>query len=125
MATIITQRAVITQDMPSRLLTLQLPPGVTLDKWVEAETARLRQAYPKPKAAAVELGAEAAEMLRIAKNNRDEWEQKYQLYKLILREDLGWAKKGLANDIPFIERRQFPVRGYEVEAYDQDALYPL
>ncbi len=121
----VTQRSVITQDVPSRLLTLTLPAGVTLDKWVETETARLRHQYPKPKAGAVELGRDYAEMLRIARDRRNYWNERYELLKLDLREELGWAKKGTADEIPFIDRRQFPVKGYEVESYEQDALFPV
>jgi hypothetical protein len=125
MAVTVTQRSVITEDVPSRLLALTLPPGVTLDKWVEMETARLRHAYPKPKVAAAELGLDYAEMLRVARHNRNYWAERYELLKLDLREELAWAKKGTVNGIPFVDRRQFPVNGYAVESYEQDALFPV
>lgn len=125
MGTTVSHRAVVSVDAPSHLLTLQLPPGMTLEKWVEQETARLREQYPRPKEPAKELGRDYAEMLRTAKHQRDFWTTKYELLKLELREDLGWAKKGLADGIPFIDRRQFPVSGYTVDSYDQDALFPV
>lgn len=125
MATKITQRAVVTEDMPSKLLTLKLPPGVTLDAWVEQENQRLRSRYPNVKHPYTELGDESAEMFRIARYNRTLWEQRYQLVKLMLREDLEWGKKGTANGIPFIDRRIFHVDMFETPEHDVDALYPL
>lgn len=125
MAVTVSQRSVITQDVPSRLLAITLPPGVTLEKFVEAETERLRGLYPKPKTGSIELGPEVAEMLQIAKYNRAFWEERYQLTKLEIREQLGWAKKATNGGIAFADRRQFPVTGYEVESFEQDAIFPL
>jgi hypothetical protein len=121
----IRQRTEVTEDYPSQLLLLRRPPGVSLVKWVKSETGRLKETYPEIKESAKELGPEAAEMLRTAKYNRDLWSERYELVKLEIREQLGWAKKGTASDIPFIERRKFTVRDYHVNAYDEDALYPL
>ena len=121
----VTQRSVITQDVPSRLVAISLPPGLTLEKYVEAETDRLRGLYPKPTVNSVELGPEIAEMLEIARYNRAYWEERYQLTKLAIREELGFAKKGLNGGVPFVDRRQFPVTGYEVESFEQDAIFPL
>lgn len=121
----ITKRARIVEDVPAHLVEVKLPPGVTLEKYIETVNARLKGLYPKPKVDSVELGPECAEMIRIAKYNRDLWEMRYQLLKLEIREQLGFAKKGTADGIPFIDRRQFPVSGYKVDPYDQDAIYPL
>jgi hypothetical protein len=121
----VTQRAVVTEDMPSGLLTLKLPPGVTLDKWVKTETERLRTVYPETKWATIELGSESAEMLRVARHNKQVWEQRYELLKLKLREDMQWAKKGTCNEVPFIDRRIFHVDDFVTSAHDVDALYPL
>lgn len=121
----VTQRSVITQDVPSRLVAISLPPGTTLERYVEAETDRLRGLYPRPTVNSVELGSELAEMLDIAKYNRAFWEEKYQLTKLAIREELGFAKKATSGGIAFADRRQFPVSGYEVESFDQDGIYPL
>lgn len=121
----IRQRTEITEDYPSQLLLLRRPPGVSLEKWVRSETHRLKETFPEIKETAKELGPEAAEMLRTAKHNRDLWNERYELLKLDIREQLGWAKKGTVNDIPFIERRIFPVRDYHVDAREEDALYPL
>lgn len=125
MSVTVTQRSVITQDVPSRLLAVTLPAGTTLEKYVEQETDRLRGLYPKPKINSAELGPELAEMLSIAKYNRTYWEERYQLTKLAIREELGWAKKGLSGGVPFVDRRIFPVTGYEVEPYEQDAIFPV
>lgn len=125
LATTISHRAVITQDVPSHLLTLKLPAGFSLDKWVEQENARIRQMYPTYKDPAKELGREYAEMWRLARYNVRFWAERYELLKLETREELGWAKKGLADGIPFVDRRMFPVQGYEVDGYEQDALYPV
>jgi hypothetical protein len=125
MATKITQRAVVTEDMPSGLLTLKLPPGVTLDNWVKHETMRLRGLYPNPKNPYTELGTEAAEMFRIARANRQLWNERYELLKLKLREDMEWGKKGTADGVPFIDRRIFHVDEFSTSEHDVDALYPL
>jgi len=125
MAVTVTQRSVINQDVPSRLLAVTLPPGTTLERFVEQETDRLKALYPKPKTQSVELGPELAEMLQIARYNRNYWEERYQLVKLALREELGFAKKGTSGGVPFVDRRQFPVTGYEVEPFEQDGIYPL
>lgn len=121
----VTQRAVVTEDMPSGLLTLKLPPGVTLDNWVTQETARIRALYPVPKNDYTELGTETAEMLRIARFNRQMWEQRYELLKLRIREDMAWGKKGTADGVPFIDRRIFHIDEHPTAAHDVDALYPL
>lgn len=118
-------RTVIKQDVPSGLLTLTLPPGISLDKWVKMETARIEHQYPSIKEGSVELGAETEEIFRICKAERDTWNIRYEVAKLHLREDLGYAKRGLANGIPFIERRITSVSDYHVDAYEQDALYPI
>jgi hypothetical protein len=125
MTTTVEHRSVIRQDVPSGLLTLQLPPGVSLDKWVEMENTRLKHQFPAIKEPYAELGAEASEILNICKAERALWAMRYEVHKLRLREDLGFAQRGLANGVPFIERRMFPVKGYEVDPYEQDALYPL
>lgn len=121
----IRQRTEVTEDYPSQLLLLKRPPGVSLVKWVKSETGRLKETYPEIKEAAKELGPEAAEMLRTAKYNRDLWNERYELVKLEVREQMGWAKKGTALDVPFIERRKFTVRDYHVNSYEEDSLYPL
>ena len=125
MTTTVEHRSVIRQDVPSGLLTLQLPPGVSLDKWVEMENVRLKQQFPVVKEPYAELGIEASEILNICKAERALWAMRYEVHKLRLREELGFAHRGLANGVPFIERRIMNVRGYEVEPYEQDALYPL
>lgn len=125
MAITITQRTQITQDVPSKLIALELPPGVSLEKFVEQETERLRGLYPKPKVNSIELGSELAEMLQVARANLHFWEERYALVKLAIREELGFAKKGLNGGVPFVDRRQFPVSEYHVEPFDQDAIYPV
>lgn len=125
MATTITRRAVITQDVPDYLLTLELPGGMTLDKWVEMETARIRQMYPDYKDRDVELGREYGEMFRIARHNRTEWEKRYELLKLDVREQMGWHRRGLADGLPFVTRRINNVKPYAVPGYVNDALYPV
>lgn len=121
----VTQRSVITQDVPSRLVAIEVPAGTTLEKYIEAETERLRTKYPEPTVNSIELGSELAEMLHIARANRAYWEERYQLTKLAIREELGFAKKGLNGGIPFVDRRIFPVTGYEVENFTQDAIFPV
>jgi hypothetical protein len=125
MSTTYEHRSVIRRDVPTGLLTLQLPPGVSLDKWVKMETARLRHQFPEVKEASVELGKEASEILDICKAERDLWTMRYEVHKLHIREDMGYAHRGLADGLPFIERRITPVKGYEVNPYEQDALYPV
>jgi hypothetical protein len=125
MAIKITQRAVVTEDMPSGLLTLKLPPGTTLDKWVEHENARLKDRFPEIKHATKELGPELSEMLQIARRNKKLWEERYELIKLQIREEMEWSKKGTANDVPFIDRRIFHVKTFETPEHDVDALFPL
>lgn len=125
MAIRIEHRARLIEEVPARLLTLTLPAGVTLDKWVKMETARLREMYPEPKNPGTELGAESAEMFRVAKKNRDMWERYYQLVKLDIREQLEWGKKALADDIPFLDRRIINISGYHVDPRTEDALFPV
>jgi hypothetical protein len=125
MTTTYEHRSVIHRDVPTSLLTLQLPPGVSLDKWVKMETARLRHQYPEVKEPSVELGGETSEILDICKAERDLWTMRYEVHKLHIREEMGYAYRGLAEGLPFIERRITPVKGYEVNPYEQDALYPL
>lgn len=125
MAKKISKRVTITQDVPEQVVLLQRPPGIGLKKWVDMESARLRYEYPKPKETSKELGLVAAEIMDVTRHEAKDWDEKYQLAKLMVRELLGWASVGTANGVPFVERRQFPVSGYAVDAYDQDALYPL
>lgn len=125
MSTTVEHRSVIRQDVPTGLLTLHLPPGISLDKWVRMETARIKHQYPVIKESYAELGAEAKEILEICKAERDVWNMRYELHKLRLREDLGFAHRGQANGIDFIERRITKVREYSVPEQEQDALYPL
>jgi hypothetical protein len=125
MAIKITQRAVVTEDMPSGLLTLKLPPGTTLDNWVKDENQRIKDRFPEIKHETRELGPELAEMLRIAKHNKQLWEQRYELIKLQIREELQWARKGTADDLPFIGRRIFHVKTFETPEHTVDALFPL
>lgn len=115
----------ITQDVPEQLTLLRRPPGIGLERWVKMESARLTAEYPKPKEDSVELGTEFAVMMDVARHERNDWNQTYELFKLLLRERMGWASRATANGQPFVERRQFHVSGYPVEPYDQDALYPL
>lgn len=118
-------RAEIVEDVPSRLLTLQLPPGISLDKWVKMETARLRHAYPEPKELATELDPELAEMLITSKAQLKRWTKSYQLTKLEIRGELGFHQVGTVRGVPFAERRMYPVKGYTVHPYDLDAIFPL
>jgi hypothetical protein len=123
--TTVEHRSVIRQDVPSGLLTLQLPPGISLDKWVKMENARLKHQYPAVKESYAELGSDAKEILEVCKAERDLWTMRYEVHKLHLREDLGFAHRGLAEGVPFIERRITKVKPYSVPEQEQDALYPI
>lgn len=118
-------RTRVVEKLPSGLLTLSLPPGMTLDRWVATETARLRRTYPAPKTAVTDLSPELADMYVTAREQRKLWDTRYELVKLRIREELGWAKIGLDRDMPFVTRRQYPVSSYEVESFDMDAIFPL
>ncbi len=124
MTTTYSQRTIVTRDVPTRLLTLDLPPGVTLDRWVKAETERLRLEYPKMRNTSAEMDPEFREMLTIARADRTGAERRYELLKLELRAQLGAHRQGTANGIPFIARRQTPIEGHVVDPYVQDALFP-
>jgi len=125
MAVTVRQRSVLEIDVPSYLLTLELPPGMSLDKWVEKETERIKQMYPDYKDTDVELGREYGEMYRTARFQRNEWEKRYELLKLDARERLGWARRGTADGLPFVQRRINNVKPYAVPGYVNDALYPV
>ena len=116
-------RAVITVEAPPMLATLEVPAGLTLEQWREQEEARLKLLYPKIKAATTEIDPDLAEMLRIADQEAAYWEQKRQLIRLKIREQLEWAKKGTVNGVPVVDRRIFPVKEHEVHDYEVDALY--
>lgn len=118
-------RELLTQEIPSGLLTLHLPPDVSLDKWVEMETHRLRYEYPEITKESVELGPERREEYVTARYLLREAEQRYELCKLRLREDMGAAKKATSNQIPFASRYITPVTGFYTEPYIRDVVQPL
>lgn len=123
--TVIRHRAQITEDVPSRLLTLELPPGVSLAKWVKMEEARIKYAYPEAKDTEVPVDPDLAESFLVSKAQLKRWTQSYKLAKLEIREEMGWARTGTVNGVPFVRRRQYPVKGYEVHGYELDAIFPV
>ena len=118
-------REILTTEIPSGLLTLQLPPDVSLDKWVEMETSRLKHEYPEIIKESVELGPERREEYVTARYLLRQAEQRYELCKLRLREDMGAAKKATANDVPFAFRYITPVDGFYTQPYTRDVVQPL
>lgn len=114
----------VTQRLPSGLLAVELPPGVSLDKYIAQETEKLKERYPL-KATSTELGSELRAMYEVGRDMRNLWEMRYELVKLRLREEMKSAKIGMADGMPFVARRQHPVSGYTVDPYEQDALYPV
>ena len=118
-------REILTQEIPSGLLTLQLPPDISLDKWVEQETARIKHQYPDITEEAAELGSERREEYVTARYLLRQAEQRYELCKLRLREDMGAAKKATANTVPFAFRYITPVDGFYTQPYIRDVVQPL
>lgn len=119
------RRDIITEEIPSGLLTLNLPPGMSLNKWVETETARLKNTYPEIVKETIELGAERREEYVVARHRLREAEQMYELCKLRLREDMGPAKKATANGIPYAFRYITAVDGFWTDPYVRDVVQPL
>jgi hypothetical protein len=118
-------REILTQEIPSGLLTLRLPPDMSLDKWVEMETARLKQEYPEITKETIELGPERREEYVTARYLLREAEQRYELCKLQLRESMGAAKKATANNIPYAFRYITDVDGFYTQPYTRDVVQPL
>lgn len=119
----VSSRAVITVDAPARLAALEVPAGMTLDEYREQEEARLKLLYPAVKVSQVELDPELREMLRIADAEATYWETKRQLVRLKVREALEYAKKGVVDGVPFVDRRIYDVKEHEVHQHTVDALY--
>lgn len=118
-------REILTQEIPSGLLTLKLPPDMSLDKWVEMETARLKNEYPEIIKESVELGPERREEYVTARYLLREAEQRYELCKLRLREEMGAAKKATANGNPYAFRYITPVPGFWTQDHIRDVVQPL
>jgi hypothetical protein len=121
----ISRRVTITQDMPAALEDLKLPPGVTLDKFLDAEKQRISAKYPVVKEGVTEVDPELKEMMRIADREQKYWEEKRQLVRLRIREQMGFAKKAAADGEVFAERRMFPVDEKITDSYDVDAIYAV
>lgn len=118
-------REILTQEVPSGLLTLDLPPGVSLDKWVEMETARIKYEYPEITQEAVELGPERREEYVVARHLLRQAEQRYELCKLQLREEMGPARKATANGVGYAFRYITPVAGFWTSDHVRDVVQPL
>jgi hypothetical protein len=135
--------AATVEQIPSGLLTLKLPPGYSLDRWVEQETERLKEQHPHIQSESVELGPKYRRMHEVASHRRKAAETQYELLKLRMRERLGDAAYGTALGVPFISRRIYPVpgepskrtcaacgtvtseHGYWVDGYEMDAMFPV
>lgn len=114
----------IIESVPSGLLTLHLPPGKTLTRWVEEENARLKARYPEIKKASKELGPVTEAEYQAARKRLKKAEQDYELLKLRIREDLGSAAIATSGGIGFIERRIYTVPTFITPEYRMDALFP-
>jgi hypothetical protein len=98
---------------------------MSLDKWVELETGRLKDEYPEILKEAVELGPERREEYVTARYLLREAEQRYELCKLRLREEMGAARKATANEIPYAFRYITPVEGFFTQSHIRDVVQPL
>jgi hypothetical protein len=132
----------VTEEVPSGLLTLKLPPGYSLDRWVEEETERLKAKYPHPHGTK-ELGPRWRRMHEVASHRRKQAETTYELFKLKLWEKAGDAETVTSQGIGFKTRRQYHVPtepakwecglcgaytskdGFWTPGYEMDAWFPV
>ena len=122
----VTKRAVITEEIPLRLAELHVPPDWRLADWLEYEHDRIKAMYPVIKDPAKEVSLELCDMLRVADRLASEWEEKRQLVRVIVREELGFAKRAITPDgKPLAERRMYPVEPYSVGEHKVDAIFRL
>lgn len=123
----VTTRAVITEEIPLRLAELHVPANWRAADWLQYEHDRIKAMYPVIKdVPPQEVSLELCDMLRVADRLAAEWEEKRQLVRVIVREELGFAKRAVTPDgKPLAERRMYPVEGYEVGEHKVDAIFRL
>ena len=123
----VSKRAVITEEIPLRLAELHVPANWRTADWLEHEHDRIREMYPVIKDVPAEtVSLELCDMLRVADRLAAEWEEKRQLVRVIVREELGYAKRAVTPDgKPLAERRMYPVGEYSVGEHKVDAIFRL
>ena len=119
-------RAVITEEIPLRLAELRVPPDWRLADWLQHEHDRIKRMYPQIKVPVETVSLELCDMLRVADRLAAEWEEKRQLVRVVIREELGFAKRAITPDgKPLAERRMYDVDGYSVREHKVDAIFRL
>lgn len=125
MATKVSRRATVTENVPAALMDLELPPGYTLDNWVREEKARIKRMFPIVKTGVGEVGGELREMKKEADRLAKQWEIRRQLVNLLILERMGFAKKAAGDGEIFAEHRMYDI----VDAappvdHEVNALFP-
>lgn len=123
----VTTRAVVSEEIPLRLAELHVPANWRTADWLQYEHDRIKAMYPVIKdVPPQEVSLELCDMLRVADRLAAEWEEKRQLVRVIVREELGFAKRAITPDgKPLAERRMYPVEGYKVGEHKVDAIFRL
>lgn len=127
MQTIMKRAAILIEDVPLRLTELHVPADWRASDWLKHEHARIKAMYPVIKdVPPQEVSLELCDMLRIADRLAAEWEERRQLVRVVVREELGWAKRAVTPDgKPLAERRVYDVDGYSVGDHMVDAIFRL
>lgn len=133
----------VIEEVPSGLLTLKLPIGYSLDRWVKEETERLQTEHPHILTGTAELGPKYRRMHEVASARRKAAETQYELLKLKIRERMGDAQTATSQGVPFVTRRIYPVPaepakwncdncgsvfsrdGFWTDGYLMDAIFPV
>jgi hypothetical protein len=126
MTTVISRKAVMTEEVPLALAELHIPEGWRLDDWVSFEKQRLIEMYPKIRDEEAIVSYDLRDMLRAADRLVSQWEERRQLVRVTLREEMGHARTAVTPDgNPLAERRIYPVKEFSTRSHTVDSIFRI